>query len=713
MAALRTELLKLKFMAKLRDKLLLHSHEQNERQQRKQQAQEEDQSTSHGPRTRTTRNEADSLWTKTEQFFDRRQDSTFLKNIFWNLIIAPTKTAQKESPTATGTGTATMINTKKKMKKSMPSAEISEKHIAILMNAREKAVREPIFWNQKHKQEQLRLFVERKKAVTATTVATTSSDPTTSQKGGSNKKAQKDALPEYRSERSEFLTRFHFGKEKKEIHEEAKRMAIHLRTHLPPLYFQKLLSTLEKYALASLQGHESDDEGTEKEQEANPTKRKKMTQRQQQTVITQLYTKAVHASVHTHSHWIAPELLDFFYLTTATTHSGGDKEEVGTTERVPTSHILATDLLIQAQHEAWKDAQDEFVQAFQTIQALLVEEHDSNSHQNEIDYITSNEEDSDDTSFQNEALDENGLSEESVLVSFQEASEVPEGDTPKGQAIKTALLLQPKKYIAFEAIAVHDQIIADPQPPHLYLPNITNDDEDVVGPGIGGEAEKNVPTPAPTDRLVFLDNLPIDISQNALMTAYSRCGDIEDIKIYHRREDLDPGRRADDGQKKIRRPSNASRRSWERPRTPLYATILYRDRAGAQKATLDPLRIFGMVVDHHLIRSYRASDMKRLYLENMSATLDVSAIEYELSQILYPKLYVCLDIERRRQTRRVRQADAVIQFPDFESAHWAHTRLLEELSRLSKNDNNDVHTAIHWMPTPRDAMLYWTRQLNF
>jgi hypothetical protein len=253
----------------------------------------------------------------------------------------------------------------------------------------------------------------------------------------------------------------------------------------------------------------------------------------------------------------------------------------------------------------------------------------------------------------------------------------------------------------------------DPQPPHLYKPTIANDVDDFLCDRTNAVKETGVEPAVPTNRLVFVDNLPIDVRENALLAAYSRCGEIDDIKVFHRREDLDPGRSSDDGKKKIRRPTSANRQSWERPRTPLYATILYRDPAGAQKATLDPLRIFGMVVDQHLIRSYRARDMTSLYVENISPKLDVSAIEYELSQILYPRLYVCLDIERRRQKRPVGPPNSVIQFPDFESAQWAYTRLLEELSRLSNKDEAVSQTAVHWMPTPRDAMLYWTRQLNF
>mmetsp|Transcript_30182 Transcript_30182/g.72448 ORF Transcript_30182/g.72448 Transcript_30182/m.72448 type:complete len:205 (+) Transcript_30182:1039-1653(+) len=173
--------------------------------------------------------------------------------------------------------------------------------------------------------------------------------------------------------------------------------------------------------------------------------------------------------------------------------------------------------------------------------------------------------------------------------------------------------------------------------------------------------------------------------------------------------------------KKIRNPSS-QRERWRRPRTPLYAMILFSDAKSAQTAASDPLRIFGMVLDRHLIRSYASKDLTKLYLEDIAGVHDIGAIEYELSQILHPELYVCLDIDgdqransrRQRRNRHHNQKDdtssnCIIQFQDFDAAYWSYLRLTEQLSFLSEDDDCELQ----WMETPKDAMLYWTRKLNF
>jgi len=711
MAALRTELSKMNFMSKLRDKL---------------QQQEQKLQSRTTPGGTSSKNEESPLWKMTEQFLQSRKQTIpiFLNNIFWNLILAST------SPKSISSTTTGATNPKKKLKKKLPSVEVRKDHIAILMKARERAVKEPIFWHHKHKHEELRLFLEASAADDSSTTTIT-----VGPSGKKKRRIQKDILPEYRAKRSISLTQIHYGKDEKKIHEEAKEITHYLRAHLPPAYYQKLLSTLEEYGATgtpSLNDDDSDDDdeadltlesdlSTETTSTVTSTVVETKTTRQQRSKIQQLYANPIHACVRTHSSWIAPALVEFFYLTisTATVEEEPLDEVNGEPEKqydiIPADVILSTDAKIQSSRDDWKDAQDEFVRAFQTVQALLVNEHESMLEQNGLEGILDGEEDSAQQMTRDIELDDNDdMMEESVMSSFQEASRVPEGNVSKEESELVTLLFQPKKYIAFEAISVHDlglaNMVAVPRPPHLY--SVVGEGTVKSVPSTEVENENVAELEAPSDRLVFIDNLPIDVSVQTLTAAYSRCGAIDDITIFHRREDLDPGRRSDDGKKKVRRPSSASRRSWERPRTPLYATILYRENTGALKATQDPLRIFGMVVDHHLIRSHRAGDMTSLYIENISPKLDVSAIEYELSQILHPRLYVCLDIDRRRQKGLVGQPNAVIQFPDFESAYWAHSRLSQELMRLSFDDTI-LKTAVHWMPTPRDAMLYWTRKLNF
>ena len=142
--------------------------------------------------------------------------------------------------------------------------------------------------------------------------------------------------------------------------------------------------------------------------------------------------------------------------------------------------------------------------------------------------------------------------------------------------------------------------------------------------------------------------------------------------------------------------------------------ILYKESEGAAKAVADPLKIFGMVLDKHLIRSHRASDMTTLYLEDVDPAHDITSIEYDLSRILHPNLYVCLDVSAHRRRRRKlgppEPLSGAIQFPSFEAAYWAYQKLYLDLEYLQHKDSA---CALHWMETPADAMLYWTRKLNF
>merc|ERR1712166_1192039 len=293
-------------------------------------------------------------------------------------------------------------------------------------------------------------------------------------------------------------------------------------------------------------------------------------------------------------------------------------------------------------------------------------------------------------------------------------------------------------------------------------------------------------------------------TKERLQQAYERCGVIDSIQIFNFKPELDPTRgkikTADTNTKKIRTASNTSlKQKWSRPRTPLYAFILFTDTIGASKAISDPLRIFGMVIDSHLIRSHRACDMKTLYLEDVSdvsasnvvnntiahtppstttvtssstddngnddsstvlsgggnvhkvngnGNNDLSTIEYELGQLLHPiNLYVCLDdsghnkLRRRSTTQNNKNGrpkkrpqpptSYKIKFPNFQAAYTSYWKLKLELHLLQEKqqqqqdiDNNPNHnsnhnhtmtptTQLHWMETPRDAELYWTRKLNF
>lgn len=120
------------------------------------------------------------------------------------------------------------------------------------------------------------------------------------------------------------------------------------------------------------------------------------------------------------------------------------------------------------------------------------------------------------------------------------------------------------------------------------------------------------------DRTVFLDNLPIDVDHEELLDVYSRCGDIESIKIFNVRADLDPGAKSLDGKKLTPKKSLARGVFHDRSsRTPVYAMIKFVNNEGYERVTDINLRIFGVILRRHAVRTRLCSEFKTLYIENI------------------------------------------------------------------------------------------------
>jgi len=234
-----------------------------------------------------------------------------------------------------------------------------------------------------------------------------------------------------------------------------------------------------------------------------------------------------------------------------------------------------------------------------------------------------------------------------------------------------------------------------------------------------------------SDRSVFIDNLPIDITEGELIELYSQCGPIESVDIFNVRPDLDPGplnqsqfrKLAMQRRKQGRRPDSVSQQGggWNRPRTPVYALLNFEEETVASTASQDALRIFGMIVRGHSVRSIRAKEITRLYIDNIpftdgGNTRNVMDIEHSLSQLLNPDLFVSLDISSSStpKSKKVAPTSCEIVFPSFEIAHEAFCILQEKLDLLKDGavaDDGEAST-INWMKTPPDALQYWTRQLG-
>jgi len=199
-----------------------------------------------------------------------------------------------------------------------------------------------------------------------------------------------------------------------------------------------------------------------------------------------------------------------------------------------------------------------------------------------------------------------------------------------------------------------------------------------------------------TSRQLFIDNLPIDIDEEELIDIYSRCGDIESVRIFNRRPDLDPGNPIKELKKQISRGIMMEKTT----RTPIYAIVKFATDEGYDTATGADLRVFGIIIQRHAVRSIKKEEMKSLFIENIPRGFFALDLEYKLCKVLDPYFYVCSGTGGHDLAE---PSSCKITFPSHEAACFAYDKLVEI-------DMGSDDCVMNWMRTPRDAMNYWTRR---
>lgn len=246
---------------------------------------------------------------------------------------------------------------------------------------------------------------------------------------------------------------------------------------------------------------------------------------------------------------------------------------------------------------------------------------------------------------------------------------------------------------------------------------------------------------SPYARMVFIDNLPIDISPERINEVYSRCGEIESVEIFNQRPDLDPGKLAKVEIVKRRAKQtkmSLSARTWSRPKTPVYGLLTFANETGYEKAIDESLRIFGMIIQRHPVRSIPSWCMNTLYIEDVPAGHPCIDLEYQLSYALEPNnIFVCLNAGQN-YTSTVGSCE--IKFPTFEIAYESYKNLQEKLSIFESSSidtiasksqvqekesavvfdktcetalTTDKQCRINWIASQKDAHKWWTRQYGF
>jgi len=202
--------------------------------------------------------------------------------------------------------------------------------------------------------------------------------------------------------------------------------------------------------------------------------------------------------------------------------------------------------------------------------------------------------------------------------------------------------------------------------------------------------------------VVFVDNLPIDMTEERMDELYSRCGPLNDIRIYNQRPDLDPGplTMAATKRSKIAGLSANNFRKWRRPRTPVYAMLTFQDSDGQKKALDDPLRIFGMIVQRHAILSIHPNEMTRLFLEGVVEGISSKELHERITPSFEPEMTL---VRNSNYNGKAMVGSCEVKFPSFERAY-------EWFARYSSSSDD---FQVGWIRTPKDAEDWWTRKKGF
>ncbi|KAL7534469.1 hypothetical protein ACHAXR_008223 [Thalassiosira sp. AJA248-18] len=243
------------------------------------------------------------------------------------------------------------------------------------------------------------------------------------------------------------------------------------------------------------------------------------------------------------------------------------------------------------------------------------------------------------------------------------------------------------------------------------------------------------------ERIVFINNLPIDTTEEEIDQIYGRCGPLESIQLFNLRPDLDPGPLTKKQLEERRRKNKLRNRNVflsynefkeQRPRTPVYGMLRFQTAQGYQVATSPELSIFGCVIRRHPVMSIKHEDVTTLYVENIPSNIYSLDVELKLAKLLHPhNIYAMLDGMKGlgmngsgagkenangEYQDYSKPSSFQVKFGDFHTASQAY-KLINEGGVGNEEEgvvkSGDEEWQVNWFRTPENSMGYWTRELNF
>ncbi|KAL7552801.1 hypothetical protein ACHAWF_016053 [Thalassiosira exigua] len=240
------------------------------------------------------------------------------------------------------------------------------------------------------------------------------------------------------------------------------------------------------------------------------------------------------------------------------------------------------------------------------------------------------------------------------------------------------------------------------------------------------------------DKIIFINNLPIDTTEEEIDEVYSRFGPLDSIKLFNLRPDLDPGPLSKKKLQELRRSvrmnhkdafQSLARYQKQRPRSPAYGMLRFQTAEGYNVATLPDLYIYGCVIRRHPVLTIKTRDVKTLHLEQIPPDFHPLDVELKLAQLLQPHDFSIMqntmaDIGSDRSSAGDLDVEGIgssyseisscrIKFEDFRAALRAHQWMAESGDGSGEKGTCDAAKflggELQWFETPTNSMEWWTR----
>lgn len=431
-----------------------------------------------------------------------------------------------------------------------------------------------------------------------------------------------------------------------------------------------------------------------------------------------------------HSHLIAMAVAEFLYVDTGMAVKSVDPNVVGPEKAA--ANVVGKHRLLHAAQKRYDKLRDDFIVDLMKLQHEFASWDNPVTTEKEKSMITTTTTQPYDTS----SMDDDDISSDLSVSEFLKAQEPYSAESRLKQRDEVKGTLVELRQVGLNAeVGAESKNKGRGRPKmgaHLLFTAIRmNKSDDVLSPNTSkSDLMTKEDNATSEDRLVFINNLPIDITEEEIDEIYSRCGLLDSIELFNLRPDLDPGTLTSKRLRELRKNKKLRNKnsfhnsdsSQHRPRTPVYGILRFKTEEGYKVASNPDLCIFGCVIRRHPVLSIKSKAMDTLYLENIPTHLQSINLEQKLALLLEPHdVHVMVDgIKGVGLQEYSKPSSCQVKFPDFQTANHAYHWINEGIgtdntsgSDETGDEKNNENFQVHWFRTPSNSLDYWTRDLGF